>query len=123
MTDREIMQQALDALTRIWEDGLENYPVWAHEAAIDNLRDRLAQPERQKTMPITDDHGNAIQCQRRVIEQRGKWFLLYDQHQVGNTVIHESRIRKVEHDIALYPGITLAEAQKLFLEKVESDHE
>ena len=42
MTDRKIMQQALDALTRIWEDGLENFPVWAHEAAIDNLRERLA---------------------------------------------------------------------------------
>lgn len=51
MTDRELMQQALDALTRIWEDGLENYPVAAHESVMDALRSRLAQPD----MPLFDD--------------------------------------------------------------------
>jgi len=92
------------------------------KAQRDELRERLAQPEQEK-MPITDDHGKAIRCQLRVIEQRGKWFLLYDQFQLGNKVQHEFRIRKVNHDIALYPGITLAEAQKCFFEKVESDHD
>ena len=74
-------------------------------------------------MPITDDHGQALRPQYRVIEQQGQWQLLYDQHQVGETVRHEFRIQKMTHDIALYPGITLAEAQKRFREKVEADNE
>jgi hypothetical protein len=74
-------------------------------------------------MSITDDHGQAIRKQYTIIEQRGKWALLYDQHQIGNTVHHEFRIQKLQHDIALYPGITLAEAQKRFAEKVEADDE
>ena len=53
MTDRELMQQALEALTRIWEDGLENYPVAAHESVMDELRERLAQPE-QKPVAFVD---------------------------------------------------------------------
>ncbi len=79
--------------------------------------------QQEKTMPITDDHGKAIQHQYRVIEQCGNWFLLYDQHQMGNTVMHEFRIQKLKHDIFLYRGITLAEAKKRFLEKVEADNE
>ena len=58
MTDREAMQQALEALTRIWEDGLDNYPVWAHEVAIDDLRERLAQPEHDD--PIGDAQAKLI---------------------------------------------------------------
>ena len=79
--------------------------------------------QQEKLMPITDDHGQALRPQYRVIEQHGQWQLLYDQHQVGETVRHEFRIQKMTHDIALYPGITLAEAQKRFREKVEADHE
>ena len=79
--------------------------------------------QQEKTMPITDDNGKAIRYQYRVIEQRGNWFLLYDQHQLGNTVVHEFRIQKLKHDILLFPGITLAEAQKIFAEKVEADNE
>ena len=74
-------------------------------------------------MPITDDHGKAIHDQRRVIEQRGNWRLIYDQHQIGNIVHHEFRIQKLRHDIALYPGISLDEAKKRFTEKVEADNE
>lgn len=74
-------------------------------------------------MPITDDHGKAIQYQFHVIEQKGNWFLLYDQHDIGGTVQHVFRIQKIKNDIALYPGITLEEAKKRFFEKVESDNE
>ena len=79
--------------------------------------------QQERRMPITDDHGQALRPQYRVIEQQGQWQLLYDQHQVGEAVRHEFRIQKMTHDIALYPGITLAEAQKRFREKVEADHE
>lgn len=74
-------------------------------------------------MPITDDNGKATKPQFRVIEQRGRWQLLYDQHQTGTAVYHEFRICKLKHDILLYRGISLAEAQKRFLEKVEADNE
>ena len=89
------------------------------------LRAALAeQPaEKETTMPITDDNGKALRPQYRVVEQRGKWTLLYDQHVLGNTVQHQFRIQKLQHDIVLYPGITLAEAQKRFAEKVEADNE
>lgn len=79
--------------------------------------------KQEKTMPITDDHGKAIHDQRLVIEQRGNWRLIYDQHQIGDIVHHEFRIQKLRHDIALYPGISLDEAKKRFTEKVEADNE
>ena len=93
--------------------------------AITAIREALSeQPAQQeKRMPITDDNGQALRPQYRVIEKCGKWTLLYDQHQIGNVVRHEFRIQKLQHDIVLYPGITLAEAQKRFREKVEADHE
>ncbi len=78
---------------------------------------------KENIMPITDDHGKALHDQRRIIEQRGKWRLIYDQHQIGNTVHHEFRIQKLTNDIVLYPGITLDEAKKRFAEKVEADNE
>jgi hypothetical protein len=78
---------------------------------------------KENIMPITDDHGVATTRQFRVIEQRGRWQLLFDMHQIGNTVHHEFRIQKLRHDIALYPGITLDEAKKRFAEKVEADRE
>ena len=88
--------------------------------ALSQLKQALKQ---EKTMPITDDHGKAIHDQRQVVEQRGNWRLIYDKHQIGNTVHHEFRIQKLRYDIALYPGISLAEAKKRFAEKVEADHE
>jgi len=93
--------------------------------ALNVARAALAEQPSNKgsNMPITDDHGKAIRHQYRVIEQRGKWTLLYDQHVLGNTVQHEFRIQKLQHDIVLYQGITLAEAQKRFIEKVEADNE
>jgi len=139
MTDRKLMQQALAALEnfarfqRMMMDGPDvSDKLLAEDYAeagflqgaktITALRTALAQPPQQeKLMPITDDHGQALRPQYQVIEQRGQWQLLYDQYQVGETVRHEFRIQKLQHDIALYPGITLAEAQKRFREKVESD--
>lgn len=57
MTDREIMQQALEALEAIWEGGLENYPDTLHENIMDALRERLAQPEEHTTRIVTDANG------------------------------------------------------------------
>ena len=74
-------------------------------------------------MPITDDHGQANLKQYRVIEQVGNWYLLYVQHQCGNDVRHEFRIQKLKHDIVLYPGVSLEEAQQRFRKKVAEDHE
>lgn len=79
--------------------------------------------QKENTMPITDDHGQANLKQYRVIEQVGNWYLLYDQYQIGNHAHHEFRIQKLKHDIALYPGISLSEAQQRFREKVGEDNE
>ncbi len=43
----EAMRQALEALTRIWEDGLENFPESAHDAAITAIRIAIEQAEKQ----------------------------------------------------------------------------
>lgn len=130
MTDlRTAAQQALEALGLAKLNGKAGlYPAETEEIAdaITNLRAALAEPvqtQQENKMPITDDNGQALRPQYRVIEQRGSWFLLYDQMQVGEAARHEFRIQKLRHDIALYPGITLAEAQKRFHEKVEADHE
>lgn len=69
--------------------------------------------------PITDDYGVATTPQYRVLEQRGNWFLLYDQQVVGNKVVHEFRIQKLKHDIYLYPGISLQDAKRIFDQKIE----
>jgi hypothetical protein len=92
-------------------------------ARLTNENARLKAAQQEKIMPMTDDHGKAIQYQYRVIDRRGNWFLLYDQHQLGNAVVHEFRIQKLKHDILLFRGITLDEAQKRFAEKVEADNE
>ena len=121
-TLREAAQQALEALeTLVPTKGPSIY-----NSARDNLRVALAEPvqtQQEKMMPITDDNGQALRPQYQVIERQGNWFLLYDQRQLGNSVRHEFRIQKLQHDIMLYPGITLAEAQRRFQEKVESDYE
>ena len=86
------------------------------------LIDRALAQQGNK-IPITDDHGKALLPQYQVIEQRGNWLLLYDQLRNGEAVRHEFRIQKLRHNIALYPGISLAEAQKRFRERVEADNE
>lgn len=146
--DRSVVEQALDALVQIyqraataetqalsdavllWSANADNTPehvrvqiqevLWIR-SSITALRAVLAQQKNE--MPITDDNGQALRPQYRVIEQKGNWVLLYDQMQVGDSVRHEFRIQKLRHDVALYPGITLAEAQKRFHEKVDADHE
>ena len=80
------------------------------------------QPEALR-LPITDDNGQPTQRQYRVIEKRFNWYLLYDQHQLGNTVKHEFRIVQMPHNILLYPGISLAKAKKRFDEVVENDYD
>jgi hypothetical protein len=42
------MKLALEALTRIWEDGLENFPESAHDTAITALRTAIAEAEKQE---------------------------------------------------------------------------
>jgi hypothetical protein len=52
MTDRELMQQALDALMAVDPDDMifdaEGHMVFRKDVAINALRDRLAQPEQKK---------------------------------------------------------------------------
>ncbi len=73
--------------------------------------------------PITDDFGNVLLPQYRVIESRNSWHLLYNQIQVGEKVHHEFRAVKIPHDIVLYPGITLEDAKRRFHELVDNDYE
>lgn len=47
----DTLKQALEALTRIWEDGLENFPESAHDNAIDALRLAIEQAERLEKEP------------------------------------------------------------------------
>lgn len=89
-----------------------------HEGLVE-IEGKMCKPRK----PLTDDNGKGLQPQYRVIEQHGRWQLVYDQHQIGNTVRHEFRILKLRHDIWLYPGISLIEAKKRFFEHVESDNE
>lgn len=114
------IEQAAEQLLEAVED-FEGYRQDIYTAIAD-LREALVQ-QKENTMPITDDHGQATLKQYRVIEQIGNWYLLYDQHQIGNHAHHEFRIQKLKHDIALYPGISLSEAQQRFREKVKEDHE
>ena len=116
--DRALVEQALKALE---EYAPQHGRPDDMMVAITAFRAALVQQENK--MPITDDHGKALLPQYQVIEQSGNWLLLYDQMQDGEKVRHEFRIQKLRHDVALYPGITLAEAQKRFRERVEADNE
>jgi hypothetical protein len=142
MTDlKKAAQQALEALEALDAPPsgvVDHYELDRRKQA---LRDALpctykceawpecacaAQQEQEPvkpTMPITDDHGQAIKPQFQVIKAVGNWRLLYDQLCAGEAVRHEFRITKTTHDIALYPGISLADAIKRFDEKVEAEHE
>lgn len=72
---------------------------------------------------LTDDYGRSLCDQRRLVAERGKWRLLYDQHVLGNTAVHQFVIQKITHDVLLYPGITLQEAMQRFEEIVGADNE
>lgn len=68
MTDKELMKRALEALTRIWEDGLENYPETSHERVMDALRERLSWQEQ----PVS----NADELPAREKQERREWVNL-----------------------------------------------
>lgn len=122
---REVVEEALEALG-FWDEfrwGNDKGAVAALRTALAAEPTKVALTTKEITMPITDDNGKPLRPQYRVIEQIGNWYLLYDQHQSGEAVRHEFRIQKLRHDIALYPGISLAEAQKRFRELVEADNE
>jgi len=47
------MKQALEALTRIWEDGLENFPESGHDAAITALRTAIEAAKKHEPVAWT----------------------------------------------------------------------
>jgi hypothetical protein len=47
-SDQELLKQAYEALLRIWEDGLENYPESAHSRVLEALRERLTLDETSR---------------------------------------------------------------------------
>jgi hypothetical protein len=53
----DAMKQALEALTRIWEDGLENFPESGHDAAITALRTAIEAAEKQEPRHIVQSNG------------------------------------------------------------------
>ena len=79
MTDRELMQQALEAL----EDACggrcnaENNPCWQRDVA-NALRDRLAQPEQE---PVVDERIKSVRHMRDVQGYDGNWN--YDPYMQG----------------------------------------
>lgn len=82
---------------------------------------RLEISERDQMEMIRQ--AKSAENQMRVIEQRGKWFLLYEQKVVDNKANHEFRIQKITHDIAIYSGATIEEAKARFFDKVSQDNE
>jgi hypothetical protein len=92
----EAMQLALEALTRIWEDGLENFPESGHDAAITALRTAIESAEKQEpvahsvvagalfdfmgwltsrdkrlTLSSTDEAGPAVEATTEFAKMRG----------------------------------------------------
>lgn len=68
------------------------------------------------TQQITDDHGQAILKQYRVVKSKGNLHLLCDIHVVGDKAVHEFRIQRITKDVQIYPGATLDYAMKRFEE-------
>ncbi len=60
MTNIETLKLALEALTRIWEDGLENFPESGHDAAITALRTAIEQAEKQEPVAWMDASETAL---------------------------------------------------------------
>ena len=121
-TEIAVLRAALAAAPVAWMDREGDiYPMPEIEGWAPPHTMLYTHPPQRK--PLTDDNGKGVQPQYRVIEQQGRWQLVYDQHQIGDTVRHEFRILKLRHDIWLYPDISLIEAQKRFRERVESDNE
>ena len=54
----EAMKLALEALTRIWEDGLENFPESGHDAAITALRTAIEQAYKQEPVAWMHNSGH-----------------------------------------------------------------
>lgn len=74
MTDRELLQQALEALEQIKQETFHPAKVFAHNHAITALRERLAQPntianseaipEQISEPQHTKKYVSHIECQR-----------------------------------------------------------
>ncbi len=61
----EAMQLALEALTRIWEDGLENFPESGHDAAITALRTAIAEAEKSNIKQVIHLYDEPPAAQRQ----------------------------------------------------------
>jgi len=68
----EAMKQALEALTRIWEDGLENFPESGHDAAITALRTAIEAAEKQEPVAYVSGYYDG----RCVIEPLNRAMVL-----------------------------------------------
>ena len=69
MTNIETLKLALEALTRIWEDGLENFPESGHDAAITALRTAIEQAEKQEPVAFIAPNGDL----RKTTEAKDHW--------------------------------------------------
>ena len=57
MTDRDLMQQALEALEFFWDNGYRNIAT-KQKVTMNALRERLAQPEQEPVATVTNESGN-----------------------------------------------------------------
>jgi hypothetical protein len=71
------MKLALEALTRIWEDGLENFPESEHDAAITALRTAIEQADDQEAWKSSDTayrpDGLPQDFTKHEVENEGDW--------------------------------------------------
>ena len=63
MTDRELMQQALEALEFFWDNGYRNIAM-KQKSAMDALRERLAQPEQEPIAWVYQEGLEALKSGR-----------------------------------------------------------
>lgn len=111
------------SLSSFWVQPLYPHQAPAEPAAEAQPVGLYTHPAREVKARITDDHGKPLHDQRRIIKQDGKWRLLFDVQVLGDKAVSEFCIQKIEHDVFLYPGISLEEAIKRFDEKVRADNE
>lgn len=102
------LREAYDLIDRFLRNNLYDDDYAEYSEALELLS---SEPPQRK--PLTDEHNPQYQ----VIERQGRWQLVYDKQH------HQFRIQKLRHDICLYPGIELIQAQKRFCEHVENDNE